>query len=115
MSQLKGYRTGGTVHIVVNNQIGFTTLPGESRSTRYPTDVAKMVEAPIFHVNGDDPEAVVHVMDLALRFRQKFGRDVVVALVCYRKHGHNEGDEPRFTQPSMYQLIASPRHSTANT
>ena len=105
LSQLKGYATGGTLHIVVNNQIGFTTLPGESRSTRYPTDVAKMVEAPIFHVNGDDPEAVVHVVDLALRFRQEFNRDVVVDMVCYRKHGHNEGDEPAFTQPLMYQII----------
>jgi 2-oxoglutarate dehydrogenase E1 component len=105
LSQLKGYATGGTVHIVVNNQIGFTTLPGESRSTRYPTDIAKMVEAPILHVNGDDPEAVVHIVDLALRFRQEFGQDVVVDMVCYRKHGHNEGDEPAFTQPLMYQKI----------
>ncbi len=105
LSQLKGYRTGGTVHIVVNNQIGFTTLPGEARSTRYPTDIAKMVEAPIFHVNGDDPEALCYVVDLALRYRQKFGRDVVVDMLCYRKHGHNEGDEPAFTQPVMYQKI----------
>jgi 2-oxoglutarate dehydrogenase E1 component len=105
LSQLKGYRTGGTVHIVIDNQIGFTTLPGESRSSRYATDIAKLVEAPIFHVNGDDPEAVCWVIDLALRFRQGFGRDAVVDMLCYRKHGHNEADEPAFTQPLMYQSI----------
>jgi len=107
LSQLKGYRTGGTVHIVIDNQIGFTALPGESRSSRYSTDIAKLVEAPIFHVNGDDPEAVCYVIDLSLRFRQEFGRDVVVDMLCYRKHGHNEGDEPAFTQPLMYQNIES--------
>ncbi len=105
LSQLAGYRTGGTVHFIVNNQIGFTTQPHDARSTLYPTDVAKMVEAPIFHVNGDDPEAVVHVVELALRFRQEFHRDVVVDMICYRRHGHNEGDEPAFTQPVLYKKI----------
>ena len=100
-----GHRTGGTMHIVVNNQIGFTTAPHFSRSSPYPTDIALMVEAPIFHVNGDDPEAVVHAAKVATEFRQKFHKDVVIDIFCYRRFGHNEGDEPMFTNPAMYKKI----------
>ena len=105
MSGLKGHNTGGTIHIIVNNQIGFTTSPRFARSSPYPSDVAKMVEAPILHVNGDDPEAVVHCAKIAVEFRQKFNRDIVIDMICYRRFGHNEGDEPSFTQPMMYQKI----------
>lgn len=105
LSQLEGYSTGGTLHIVLNNQIGFTTLPKDSRSTRYATDVARMLMIPVFHVHGEDPEAVAFTAELALAYRQQFGRDVVIEIICYRRHGHNEGDEPSFTQPQMYEQI----------
>ncbi len=109
LSALRGYRIGGTIHVVVNNQLGFTTAPEEARSSVYATDIAKMVQAPIFHVNGDDPEAVVRVARLAFGFRQRFHKDVVIDMVCYRRHGHNEGDDPSYTQPLMYKRILARR------
>ncbi|MFC7456506.1 multifunctional oxoglutarate decarboxylase/oxoglutarate dehydrogenase thiamine pyrophosphate-binding subunit/dihydrolipoyllysine-residue succinyltransferase subunit [Brachybacterium sp. GCM10030267] len=105
LSELRGYRTGGTIHVIINNQIGFTTLPDSSRSSFYSSDVAKSTQLPIFHVNGDDPEACVRVAEIAFRYRQKFHRDVVIDMVCYRRRGHNEGDDPSMTQPQMYSLI----------
>jgi 2-oxoglutarate dehydrogenase E1 component len=105
LSQLDGYSTGGTLHFVINNQIGFTTLPQDSRSTAYATDIARMVQAPIFHVNGDDPEAALRVLRLAFDYRQQFKRDVVIDMICYRRHGHNESDDPAYTQPVMYRKI----------
>ncbi|HMB14120.1 MAG TPA: thiamine pyrophosphate-dependent enzyme, partial [Roseovarius sp.] len=113
LSGLKGHKTGGTMHIVVNNQIGFTTAPHFSRSSPYPTDIALMVEAPIFHVNGDDPEAVVHAAKVATEFRQKFHKDVVIDIICYRRFGHNEGDEPMFTNPLMYKKIKQQKTTLA--
>src|SRR6202040_3237087 len=112
LSGLRGHRTGGSLHFIVNNQIGFTTNPRYSRSSPYPSDVAKMIEAPIFHVNGDDPEAVVFAAKIATGFRQKFQHPVVIDMFCYRRYGHNEGDEPAFTQPLMYKAIRN--HPTAS-
>ena len=109
LSQLRGYRTGGTIHVVVNNQVGFTTGPSSSRSSQYATDVAKGLQVPVFHVNGDDPEACVRVAELAFEYRQQFDRDVIIDMLCYRRRGHNEGDDPSMTQPLMYNLIEAKR------
>ena len=107
LSGLRGHRTGGSLHVIINNQIGFTTNPRYARTSPYPSDVAKMIEAPIFHANGDDPEAVVFAAKVATEFRQRFHKPVVIDMFCYRRFGHNEGDEPAFTQPLMYKAIAN--------
>ncbi len=109
LAQLRGYRTGGTIHVIINNQVGFTTGPSSSRSSQYATDVAKGLQVPIFHVNGDDPEACVRVAELAFEYREQFDRDVIIDMVCYRRRGHNEGDDPSMTQPLMYNLIEAKR------
>ena len=105
MSGLTGYKTGGTVHLVVNNQVGFTTNYLDARTSTYCTDIAKTVLAPVFHVNGDDAEAMAYTIQLAMEYREKFNNDVFIDILCYRKYGHNEGDEPRFTQPLLYKMI----------
>merc|ERR1711974_110901 len=110
MAQLDGYKTGGTVHIVINNQVGFTTNYTDARSSTYCTDIGKVTLSPVFHVNGDDIEAVVHTLKIAMEYRQQFKEDVFIDLLCYRKYGHNEGDEPKFTQPLLYKAIA--KHAT---
>ena len=107
MSELNGYKTGGTIHIVINNQVGFTTNYLDARSSTYCTDVGKVIKAPIFHVNGDDVEALVHTVRMAMDYRQTFYSDVFIDILSYRKYGHNEGDEPRYTQPTLYKAIAS--------